>query len=286
VSRNELVYLKNLFIFLCHHASPSSSSSSSSAGGSSSASSAAPPPHLNQSQSSAALASPSNLELMALRLPRALVLRHLLSPSFPSLSPAMLERCFAIFDYHGYGSGLDYSEYLVMMWTLWHSNPHDELARFLFVLCDPGQSGRVAAKHYRRVATALWTDQAAYCAAGKDAAGGTAATGAAFLGLTGAVASTAKDPTAKGGAAEREWLTAMFDFYFVLACFHVSTAPLAFAVSRSLLEADAQPDLCVAGEWSGSLVIRSQRPVCLRVRVHVPLWLVVPCSTIATTTTF
>ena len=283
MSRNELVYLKNLFIFLCHHASPSSSSSS--AGGSSSASSAAPPPHLNQSQSSAALASPSNLELMALRLPRALVLRHLLSPSFPSLSPAMLERCFAIFDYHGYGSGLDYSEFLVMMWTLWHSNPHDELARFLFVLCDPGQSGRVAAKHYRRVATALWTDQAAYCAAGKDAAGGAAATGAAFLGLTGAVASTAKDPTAKGGAAEREWLTAMFDFYFVLACFHVR-----LLLPRSLLEADAGTICAWRVERRGSLVVRwlsVLNTMCACVCVFMFLSaLVVPCSTIATTTTF
>jgi len=138
VSRNDLLYLKNLFIFLCHHASASASSSGAATAATAAAS--VPPAHLNQSQSSAALASPSNLELMALRLPRALVLRHLLSPSFPSLSPAMLERCYAIFDYHGYGSaGLDYSEYLVMMYTLWHGNPHDELARFLFVLCDPGQ---------------------------------------------------------------------------------------------------------------------------------------------------
>lgn len=283
MSRNDLVYLKNLFIFLCHHASPSSSASGGS--GSSAAAAAIPPAHLNQSQSSAALASPSNLELMALRLPRALVLRHLLSPSFPSLSPAMLERCYAIFDYHGYGAaGLDYSEFLVMMYTLWHSNPHDELARFLFVLCDPGQSGRVAAKHYRRVATALWTDQAAYCAAGKDAAGGTAATGAAFLGLTAAAASTAKDPTGKGGAAEREWLTAMFDFYFVLACFHVSTA-LWPVWTRSLLRADAA-SICAWRVVPRAHWFRSWLRVCVRVRACPCTSLRTPSrSTTATTTT-
>lgn len=195
---------------------------------------------------------------MSLRLPRAAVIKLLLGPAFPSLSHSlpgspvsgsMLERFYACFDFHGYGSsGLDYSEFLVMLYTLWYGSPHEELSRFLFGLCDISASGRVNKKEYRKVAAAIWADQAlaASTAAAADAAANNASAAAAAAAVSASaaqsVASAAPQPKGKAAAAaaaaasaaaaakasydavplaDREWITALFDFYFHLACYHV-----------------------------------------------------------------
>ena len=284
VSRSELLYLKNLFIYLCATHAPATASSSS-------ASLPVGAPQLNQSHSSAALASPNNLELMSLRLPRPAVIKLLLGPAFPALSspssgsssgsgPAvsgsMLERFYACFDYHGYGSsGLDYSEFLVMLYTLWYASPHEELERFLFGLCDISASGRVNKKEYRKVAAAIWADQAmaASTAAAADAAANSAsaaaASAAASAGAAQSVASGAPQPKGKAAAAaaaaasaaaaakasydavplaDREWITALFDFYFHLACYHVSRRNSARArIAHPLLACSSLDCTCGRG---------------------------------------
>jgi hypothetical protein len=170
-------------------------------------------PHLNQSLSSSALANPSNIDLMALRLPKPTAITYLIAPSFPGLSSTLADRFFHIFDYHSYGTSLDYSEYLVMIFTLWYGHAHEELTRFLFTLVDVGANGKVGRKEYRKVAQALLEEYA-----------NKADSGVASTTTTAPPASTKDKNTASAvaggsGGESREYLGPLFDLYFHLALF-------------------------------------------------------------------
>lgn len=200
VPRSELGYLKNLFVYLVQSSGGSSSSRHPSSA------------HLNQSVASSVLASPSNMDLMSLRLPKASVVTFLLLPSFPGLSSSLSDRFFQIFDYNGYGTALDWSEYIVMMYTLWYGHPHEELSRFFFALFDVNGSGRVGKKEYRKVAQTLLEEYACKPVSAPPPASSKDRSSASS-------SASANGGSSGSSDSSREHLTSLFDFYFHLALF-------------------------------------------------------------------
>jgi hypothetical protein len=190
------------------------------------------------------------MELLALRLPRALVVRLLLSPSFPWLRSVQLNRVAATLGFQGHSGGaLDWSEFVVLAFALWHGG--EELPRLARSLVDAAQNGKVARKDWRRAAAPLFADQAAWAAAesaaasaapaivvqqqasgGSSAAPSTlpaassAATGAEWLLWSAAARSgpAVAQPDSNGvlRGLEREWLSNLFDVHWHLACYFVS----------------------------------------------------------------
>ena len=168
---------------------------------------------------------------MSLRLPKSTVLTYLLAPSFPGISASLLDKFFHLFAYNNYGSAMDYSEYLVMMWTLWYGQSHDEFSRFLFTLFDVNNNGRIGKKEYRKVAQILLEEYSAQTnKEGGFGGGGSSGTNSASSTPRG---SHHKDKDRSSSSSHRssshssssstdshDYLAPLYDFYFLLACYH------------------------------------------------------------------
>jgi hypothetical protein len=250
------------------------------------------------------------MELLALRLPRALVVRLLVSPSFPWLRSVQLNRVAATLGFQGHSGGaLDWSEFVVLAFALWHGG--EELPRLARSLVDAAQNGKVARKDWRRAAAPLFADQAAWAAAESAAAsaapaivvqqqasgGGTAAssssttttlpaasaaTGAEWLLWSAAARSgpAVAQPDSNGvlRGLERDWLSNLFDVHWHMACYFVSRTKTTIDISTP-----------VAGLSDASGIVACMR--CWLIDAHlflsffpVLLLLVVCLSTTATMT--
>jgi len=224
LSRTDVAFLRALFIRLCQLSSnaPGGSASVAARPGSAVAPSAAgTSPPLTQ------------MELLALRLPRATAVRLLLAPFFPWLRSGQLARIASTLGFQGHSNGaLDWSEFVVLAYSLWYGS--EELPRLGRALVDAAQSGRVNRKDWRRAAAPLFADQAAWVAAESIAA--TAASASQPSGSAAAASTGAEwlmfSAAAKNGPSvlqadshgvvrglEREWLSALFDMHWHMACY-------------------------------------------------------------------